>query len=106
MFAERKRRRRKLRFGGRPGDRLRVVDVDGAPVDACTELPAGAVVYLYREVPATRSRCPSTFPVSTATRTCVVDKPHFLATMPRAATSHRPFGVRRDLNLPNWSPAH
>ncbi len=85
-----------------------VVDADGASVDASTELPAGAVVYLYREA---RDEVEVPFDIPVLHRDeniLVVDKPHFLATMPRGGHVAQTALVRlrRDLNLPELSPAH
>ena len=60
-----------------------VVDARGSVVDGMTELPAGAVVYLYRDLPE-EVEVPFDIPVLYRDdNILVVDKPHFLATMPR-----------------------
>ena len=68
-----------------------VVDRDGAVVDATTVLAPGAHVFLYRD-----------------DNIVVVDKPHFLATMPRGAhvVQTALVRLRRDLGLSELSPAH
>ncbi len=85
-----------------------VVDADGAVVDAATVLPAGASVYLYRDLP---DEVPVPFDVPVLYRDeelVVVDKPHFLATMPRGrhVTQTALVRLRRELGLPELSPAH
>ena len=85
-----------------------VVDADGAVIDASTELPAGAHVYLYRELP---DEVPVPFDIPVLYRDddiVVVDKPHFLATMPRGGHVAQTAVVRlrRELDLPELSPAH
>ena len=85
-----------------------VVDVDGAVVDEDTVLPAGASVYLYRELP---DEVPVPFDLPVLHRDAdivVVDKPHFLATMPRGRHVAQTVLVRlrRELGLPELSPAH
>jgi len=85
-----------------------VVDARGAVVDSSTELPAGAVVYLYRELPD-EVEVPFDIPVlHRDDNILVVDKPHFLATMPRGGHVAQTALVRlrRDLDLPELSPAH
>jgi tRNA pseudouridine32 synthase/23S rRNA pseudouridine746 synthase len=60
-----------------------VVLPDGAVVSETTALPAGAHVYFYREL---RDEVPVPFDIPVLYRDdeiVVVDKPHFLATMPR-----------------------
>lgn len=85
-----------------------VVDADGAVVDEHTALPAGASVYLYRELP---EEVPVPFDVPVLYRDAnivVVDKPHFLATMPRGrhVAQTALVRLRRELGLPELSPAH
>jgi tRNA pseudouridine32 synthase / 23S rRNA pseudouridine746 synthase len=85
-----------------------VVDADGAVIGATTELPAGAHVYLYRELPD-EVRVPFDIPVLYRDDDIVVvDKPHFLATMPRGGHVAQTATVRlrRELDLPTLSPAH
>jgi tRNA pseudouridine32 synthase / 23S rRNA pseudouridine746 synthase len=85
-----------------------VVDADGSVVDDATELPAGASVYLYRDLP---DEVPVPFDVPVLHRDddiVVVDKPHFLATMPRGrhVAQTALVRLRRELGLPELSPAH
>lgn len=99
------------RFG--PDGRARVlagevVDAQGATVDASTVLPAGSVVYLYRDLPD-EAEVPFEIPVLYRDdNILVVDKPHFLATMPRGrhVAQTALVRLRRDLDLPELSPAH
>ena len=99
------------RFG--PDGRARVlsgvvVHADGSPVDGSTVLPAGSVVYLYRDLPD-EVEVPFGIPVLYRNDDIlVVDKPHFLATMPRGSHVAQTALVRlrRDLDLPELSPAH
>jgi tRNA pseudouridine32 synthase / 23S rRNA pseudouridine746 synthase len=85
-----------------------VVDADGAVVDEATVLPAGSSVYLYRELP---DEVPVPFGIPVLYRDediVVVDKPHFLATMPRGrhVAQTALVRLRRELGLPELSPAH
>ena len=85
-----------------------VVCADGTVVDETTVLPAGAYVYLYRELP---DEVPVPFDMPMLYRDddiVVVDKPHFLATMPRGGHVAQTALVRlrRELDLPELSPAH
>lgn len=85
-----------------------VVDADGRVVDETTTLPAGASVYLYRDLP---EEVPVPFDIPVLHRDddlVVVDKPHFLATMPRGSHVAQTALVRlrRALDLPELSPAH
>lgn len=85
-----------------------VVGADGAVIDGTTVLPAGASVYLYREIP---DEVPVPFDVPVLYRDddiVVVDKPHFLATMPRGrhVAQTALVRLRRELGLPELSPAH
>jgi len=85
-----------------------VVDADGAAIDATTVLPAGAHVYLYRTLPD-EVTVPFDIPVLYRDDDIVVvDKPHFLATMPRGGHVAQTATVRlrRELGLPELSPAH
>jgi len=85
-----------------------VVDQHGVVLDPATVLPAGASVYLHRdlgdEVPV-----PFDIPVLYQNEDIVVvDKPHFLATMPRGrhVAQTALVRMRRELGLPELSPAH
>jgi len=84
-----------------------VVDADGAVIDEDTVLPAGASVYLYRELP---DEVPVPFDtvIHRDADIVVVDKPHFLSTMPRGRHVAQTVLVRlrRELGLPELSPAH
>ena len=85
-----------------------VVDADGAVVDDATVLPAGSSVYFYRELP---DEVPVPFDIPVLYRDAdivVVDKPHFLATMPRGrhVAQTALVRLRRELGLPALSPAH
>lgn len=99
------------RFG--PAARAKVLaggvfDVHGVALDAETVLPAGAFVYHYRDLP---EEVPVPFDIPVLHRDeniVVVDKPHFLATMPRGSHVAQTALVRlrRELDLPELSPAH
>jgi tRNA pseudouridine32 synthase / 23S rRNA pseudouridine746 synthase len=85
-----------------------VVGADGTVIDDATVLPAGANVYLYRELP---DEVPVPFDLPVLHRDgdiVVVDKPHFLATMPRGrhVAQTALVRLRRGLGLPELSPAH
>ena len=85
-----------------------VFSADGVVLDARTEMPAGSFVYHYRDLP---DEVVVPFDVPVLYRDdhiVVVDKPHFLATMPRGShvTQTALFRLRRDLDLPELSPAH
>jgi tRNA pseudouridine32 synthase/23S rRNA pseudouridine746 synthase len=85
-----------------------VVAADGTPVDETTVLPAGASVYLYRDLPD-EVVVPFDIPLLYRDDDIVVaDKPHFLATMPRGrhVAQTALVRLRRDLGLPELSPAH
>jgi tRNA pseudouridine32 synthase / 23S rRNA pseudouridine746 synthase len=99
------------RFGPAAAARARageVVDSDGAVIDQTTVLRAGSVVYLYRDLP---DEVPVPFDLPVLYRDAhlvVVDKPHFLATMPRGrhVAQTALVRLRRELDLPELSPAH
>ncbi len=85
-----------------------VVDQHGVVLDPATVLPAGAYVYLYREL---RDEVPVPYDIPVLHRDdhlVVVDKPHFLATMPRGrhVAQTALVRLRRQLGLPELSPAH
>jgi tRNA pseudouridine32 synthase / 23S rRNA pseudouridine746 synthase len=85
-----------------------VVCADGTIVTEATELPAGAHVYLYRALPD-EVEVPFDIPVLYRDDDIVVvDKPHFLATMPRGGHVAQTALVRlrRALDIPELSPAH
>lgn len=99
------------RFGARARAKVlagEVVDADGVVIDDITVLPAGAHVYLYRDLP---TEVPVPFDLPVLHRDddiVVVDKPHFLATMPRGrhVAQTALVRLRRELGLPELSPAH
>ncbi|MFZ0905844.1 MAG: pseudouridine synthase [Mycobacterium sp.] len=85
-----------------------VVDQHGAALDPATVLPAGASVYFYRDL---RDEVPVPFDIPVLHQDdgiVVVDKPHFLATMPRGrhVAQTALVRLRRELGLPELSPAH
>jgi tRNA pseudouridine32 synthase / 23S rRNA pseudouridine746 synthase len=99
------------RFGEAAAAKLlagEVVCADGIVVTDATVLPAGSHVYLYREL---RDEVPVPFDIPILHRDddiVVVDKPHFLATMPRGrhVAQTALVRLRRELDLPELSPAH
>jgi tRNA pseudouridine32 synthase/23S rRNA pseudouridine746 synthase len=85
-----------------------VVCADGTPVTSSTIMRPGSFVYLYREL---RDEVPVPFDMPVLYRDddiVVVDKPHFLATMPRGrhVAQTATVRLRRSLELPELSPAH
>ena len=85
-----------------------VVTADGSVVTASTVLPPNSHVYLYREL---RDEVVVPFDIPVLYRDddiVVVDKPHFLATMPRGrhVAQTALVRLRRELDLPELSPAH
>ena len=85
-----------------------VVSADGTVVDETTVVAPGTHVYLYRELPD-EVAVPFDIPVLYRDDDIVVvDKPHFLATMPRGrhVAQTALVRLRRDLDLPEISPAH
>ena len=85
-----------------------VVDADGVVINTTTCKPAGAVVFLYRDLPD-EVVVPFDMPVLYRDDDIVVvDKPHFLATMPRGGhvVQTALVRLRRELGLPELSPAH
>jgi len=85
-----------------------VVTADGSPVTAGTVLPPGSHVYLYRDLPD-EVEVPFDLPILHRDDDLVViDKPHFLATMPRGrhVAQTALVRLRRELALPELSPAH
>jgi tRNA pseudouridine32 synthase/23S rRNA pseudouridine746 synthase len=99
------------RFGEAAAAKVRngeVVAADGSVVTASTVLQPNSYVYLYRDLP---DEVPVPFDVPILYRDddiVVVDKPHFLATMPRGGHVAQTAVVRlrRSLDLPELSPAH
>ena len=102
-------------FGRRFGPQARakvlageVRDARGTVLGGDSELPAGASVYHYRDLPD-EVEVPFEVPVLYRDDAIVVaDKPHFLATMPRGrhVVQTALVRLRRDLGLPELSPAH
>ena len=85
-----------------------VVGADGAVIDDTTILPADASVDPYRELPD-EVTVPFDIPVLYRDDDIVVvDKPHFLSTMPRGrhVAQTALVRLRRELELPELSPAH
>jgi tRNA pseudouridine32 synthase/23S rRNA pseudouridine746 synthase len=85
-----------------------VVDGEGRVVDPSTPLTSSQWVFLYRD-PAPEPRVP--FEIEILHRDSdllVVDKPHFLATMPRGLhiVESALVRLRRELDLPELSPIH
>ena len=85
-----------------------VVDQHGAVLGPTSVLPAGASVYLYRDP---RDEVPVPFDIPVLHQDddiVVVDKPHFLATMPRGrhVAQSALVRLRRELGLSELSPAH
>lgn len=85
-----------------------VVAADGSVVTAATVLQPNSLVYLYRDLP---DEIPVPFDIPILFRDddiVVVDKPHFLATMPRGrhVAQTALVRLRRELALPELSPAH
>jgi tRNA pseudouridine32 synthase / 23S rRNA pseudouridine746 synthase len=101
----------RTRFGAEVAAKVlagEVVDADGAVLDGSSEMPAGSHVYFYREL---RDEVPVPFDIPVLHRDdeiVVVDKPHFLATMPRGrhVAQTALVRLRRELGLPELSPAH
>ena len=85
-----------------------VFSADGTVVDETTVMAPGDHVYLYRELPD-EVAVPFDIPIlHRDDDIVVVDKPHFLATMPRGCHVAQTALVRlrRELDLPELSPAH
>ncbi len=85
-----------------------VFTADGQVIGSDTELPEGARVFLYRELPD-EVEVPFDVPILYRDHDIVVvDKPHFLATMPRGGhvVQTALVRLRRELALPELSPAH
>ncbi|GCA96899.1 pseudouridine synthase [Mycolicibacterium sp. NCC-Tsukiji] len=101
----------RARFGADAAAKVRageVVCADGSVVDEATELPAGAFIYWYRDLPD-EVVVPFDVPVLYRDENIVVvDKPHFLATMPRGGhvVQTALVRLRRALGLWELSPAH
>lgn len=85
----------------------RIVGLDG-PVTATTPFQGGMYVWFHRDLP---DETPVPFEISVVhadDTLVVVDKPHFLATIPRGrhVVETALVRLRRDLGLPELSPAH
>lgn len=85
----------------------RIVGVEG-PVTPETPFKAGAYIWFHRDLP---DEVPVPFEISVVhadENLVVVDKPHFLATIPRGqhVLETALVRLRRDLELPELSPAH
>lgn len=85
----------------------RIVGVDG-PVTADTPFLPGAFIWFHRDLP---EEVPVPFRIGIVhadEHLVVVDKPHFLATIPRGrhVLETALVRLRRDLGLPELSPAH
>lgn len=101
----------RARFGEPAAAKLaagQVVTATGTVVDETTVLPAGAHIFWYRELP---EEVPVPFDIPVLHRDddmVVADKPHFLATMPRGrhVAQTALVRLRRELGLPELSPAH
>lgn len=99
------------RFGAEAAAKVlagEVVCADGSVVTEVTELPAGAFIYWYRDLPD-EVVVPFDVPVLYRDENIVVvDKPHFLATMPRGGhvVQTALVRLRRALGLWELSPAH
>lgn len=101
----------RTRFGAATAAKVsagEVVTADGTVIDDTTVLPAGTHIFLYRDLP---DEVPVPFDVPVLHRDAdlvVVDKPHFLATMPRGrhVAQTALVRLRRELHLPELSPAH
>ncbi|MFB1295310.1 pseudouridine synthase [Mycobacterium sp. pW049] len=99
------------RFGADAAEKVlngEVVTADGSVVTAATVLQPNSLVYLYRDLP---DEVPVPFDIPILFRdddVVVVDKPHFLATMPRGrhVAETALVRLRRELELPELSPAH
>lgn len=99
------------RFGADAGAKVTAGEVfssDGAVVDVDAVLAGGDFVYLYRDLPD-EVEVPFDIPILHRDENIlVVDKPHFLATMPRGShvVQTALVRLRRELDLPELSPAH
>jgi tRNA pseudouridine32 synthase/23S rRNA pseudouridine746 synthase len=85
----------------------RIVGLDG-PVSATTPFRGGMIVWFHRDLP---DEVPVPFEIGVVhadEHLVVVDKPHFMATIPRGrhVMETALVRLRRDLDLPDLSPAH
>ncbi|MEU9997398.1 RluA family pseudouridine synthase [Streptomyces sp. NPDC050848] len=106
----------RARFGGAVGDARvremvrdgRFVGADGRPLREDEPYAAGTYLWFHRDFPA-EERVPFEIGVvHRDERILVVDKPHFLATMPRGrhVTETALARLRRELGVPELQPAH
>jgi tRNA pseudouridine32 synthase / 23S rRNA pseudouridine746 synthase len=84
-----------------------IVGRDG-PVDAAAPFTPGEYLWFHRDLP---TEAPVPFPMTVLHRdddVVVIDKPHFLATIPRGrhVVETALVRLRRELDLPELSPAH
>lgn len=89
-------------------DTGQVVDAAGAPVARDTPLARGMTVYFHRDLP---QEVAVPFPIEVLHQDenlVVADKPHFLASIPRGrhVAQTALVRLRRQLDLPELSPAH
>ena len=85
-----------------------IVDVDGTPLDLDDPPRAHTAVYLYRDLPQ-ETPIPFDLPILYRDENIlVVDKPHFLATMPRGrhVTQTALVRLRRETGNDDLAPAH
>ncbi|HET6502486.1 MAG TPA: RluA family pseudouridine synthase [Amycolatopsis sp.] len=88
-------------------DEGRIVGLDG-PVTATTPFRGGMLIWFHRDLP---EEVPVPFEIGVVhadEHLVVVDKPHFMATIPRGrhVLETALVRLRRDLDLPELSPAH
>jgi tRNA pseudouridine32 synthase/23S rRNA pseudouridine746 synthase len=99
------------RFGDEAATKVlngEVLAADGSVITASTVLQPNSLVYMYRDLPEEVS-VPFDVPVLYRDQNIVVvDKPHFLSTMPRGrhVAETALVRLRRELDLPELSPAH
>ncbi|RXZ43807.1 pseudouridine synthase [Crenobacter cavernae] len=85
-----------------------VLDELGQPLRADTPYRAGRCLHYYREVPLERVVPFSETVLYRDARLLVVDKPHFLATIPSGKHLHQTLlmRLRKSLDLPQLTPIH
>lgn len=101
FYSDRDRVREKVEAG-------EVVDGTGRPIDPETPFEPDAFVFLYRD-PIPEQRVPFEIEIlHWDTDLLVIDKPHFLATMPRGfyIVESALVRLRREFDLPDLSPLH
>ncbi|MDZ4268593.1 MAG: pseudouridine synthase [Mycobacterium sp.] len=99
------------RFGEAAAEKVlngEVLAADGSVVTAATVLQPNSLVYVYRDLPDEVTVPFELVVLHRDEDILVVDKPHFLATMPRGrhVAQTALVRLRRDLDLPDLSPAH